>query len=532
LVFTVPARVRSLEFTNGVLERGVMGDTSDFIGRLKTSARGRSSGIGHSRIADRPGRPGSPSATSLSPTVVHEDVVDNGATTAPRWPPRKERLLEFVALASVAIAIPLAWWIASTVLVAGNGFNDFHDFYLAAQLITHGQSPYDKAALAELARSEGLHFVVGTGYSYPLPFALAMIPFVALPFTAAVLVFNGMSLAVFGFTVAAWIGWAHGWEPALRRRRLVLACAAAVYPSVYGTIANGQAGLVLLPLLGLGTMAAVEQGRGSRRFLGGIAIGLAAIVKLTPGLLIVPMVLGRQVRAAMGVVLGAVGALAAATVLAPWAGEGSEGMMSLLEPDSYFTNQSINGVVTRLVLPSDRTVPLWNHGFDPRIPVLVLTGAFALLTLLILWKARRILAERRGLALGLGLALVGGLIGAPKGTYWNQVMVLVPAGLLLAVEVPDLRIGRLGRIDLALLACWLAGTTVQTLLWMSPPSSTGTFAPVVTLLTSSSVYGLFALWLVLARRLLPRRSSGQAVADALEPVAQAPALRSGDHQGG
>jgi len=508
-----------------------MGGTSALIGRLKTSARGRSSVVGHSRIAGSPGRRPSPAEASLDPTVLDEDVED-GATTARRWPPHRDRLWEFVALASVAIAIPLAWWIASTLLVAGNGFNDFHDFYLAAQLITQGQSPYDKAALSELARSEGLHFVVGTGYSYPLPFALAMVPFVALPFTAAVLVFNGLSLAVFGLTVAAWIGWAHGWEPTLRRRRFVLACAAAVYPSVYGTIANGQAGLVLLPLLGLGTMAAVDQGQGSRRFLGGIAIGLAAIVKLTPGLLAVPMLLGRQVRAAMGLVLGAVGALVAATLVVPWAGQGSEGMMSLLEPDSYFTNQSINGVVTRLVLPSERTVPLWNHGFDPRLPVLVLTGAFALLTLLILRKARRTLGERRGLALGIGLALVSGLIGAPKGTYWNQVMVLVPAGLLLAVEVPDLRIGRLGHIDLALLACWLAGTTVQTLLWMSPPPSTGTLAPVVTLLTSSSVYGLVALWLVLARRLLMPRSSGQAVTDAFEPVAETAALRSGDHQGG
>ena len=412
-----------------------------------------------------------------------------------------------MALASVAIAVPLAWWIASTLLIRGNGFNDFHDFYLAARLITQGHSPYDKAALAALARSEGLQFVVGTGYSYPLPFALVMIPFVALPFTIAVLVFNGLSLALFGVTVAAWIGWAYGSNPQLRRRRLVLAGAAAAYPSVYGTIANGQAGLLLLPLLGLGTIAVLDEDRKTRRFLGGVPIGLAAIVKLTPGLFVVPMLLGREFRAATGLVVGALGALAAATLIAPWAGEGSGGLTSLLDPDSYFTNQSINGLVTRLVLPSERTVPLWNHGFDPRLPVLVLTAGFALATLWVLWRARDLLRERRGLALGLALALVGGLIGAPKGTYWNQVLVLVPAGLLLAVEAPDLRLGRLGRIDLTLLSCWLAGTIVQTVLWMSPPTKSVALAPLVTLLTSSSVYGLLALWLVLAHRLLMQTAS-------------------------
>lgn len=418
---------------------------------------------------------------------------------APRW--RDRRLPQFLALAGVAAAIPLAWWIAWTVLRGGNNFNDFHDFYLAAKLITQGDSPYDKQALAALANAQGLHFVVGTGYSYPLPFALAMVPFVALPFTAAVLLFNALSLALFGLTVAAWIGWAHGWDPRLSRRRTVLAAAAGLYPSVYGTIANGQANLVLFPLLGLGTIAALDGGHGPRRLAGGVGIGLAAIVKLTPGLLIVPMLLARQVRAAAGIVLGAVGALVVATMLAPWAGEGSGGLMSLLEPDSYFTNQSINGTVSRLVLPSERTVPLWNHGFDPRLPTLVLTGLFGLITLLVLWRARASLRQRRGLALGLGIALIAGLIGAPKGTYWNQALALIPAGLLLAVEVPDLQLRRLGRTDIALLACWLLGTTVQTLLWSFTPSKSTALAPLVTLLTSSSVYGLLALWLVFARRL-------------------------------
>jgi hypothetical protein len=421
------------------------------------------------------------------------------AAPSPRW--RDRRSTQFALLAVVAIAIPLGWWIASTIFVGGNGFNDFHDFYLAGKLVAQGHSPYDKQALAELGKAEGLHFVVGTGYSYPLPFALAMIPLTALPFTVAVLVFNAFSLALFGLTASAWIGWAHGWDPPLLGRRVALAAAAGLYPSVYGTIANGQANLVLFPLLGLGTIAALDGAGRLSRLAGGVGIGLAAIVKLTPGLFIVPLLLGRQLRAATGLVLGAAGALVAATLLAPWAGEGSEGLLSLFDPDSYFTNQSINGFVSRLVLPSERTLPVWDHGFDARLAVALLTGLLALATLLVLWRARASLSTRRGLALGLGLALVAGLIGASKGTYWNQALVLIPAGLLLAVETPDLRLRGLGRADLALLACWLLGTAIQTWLWMHPPPKVGPWAPVVTLVQSSSVYGLLALWLVFVRRL-------------------------------
>ena len=415
---------------------------------------------------------------------------------------------EFALLAGVAIAIPLAWWIVWTAWSGSPGYNDFHDFWFAAKLITMGHSPYDKAALAALANSEGLHFVVGTGYSYPLPFAMAMVPFVALPFHTAVIVFNCIGLALFGLTVAAWIGWAHSYEPGLARRRLLLAAAAGMYPSVYGTIANGQAGLVLFPLLGFGTMALLDGNR-RRGIAGAVGIGLAAIVKLTPGAMAVPLILGRRIGAAAGIAVGAGGALVASTLLAPWAGAGSGGLTDLLEPDSYFTNQSINGFVSRLVNPSERTLPLWPHAFDPRLPMLVATVFFGLVTFAVLWRARTSLLGRRGMALGLGLALVAALIGAPKGTYWNQAMILIPAGLLLAVEAPDLRLHRFARLDLALLFIWVLGAVVQSVLWIDPPSKTAAFAGLVTLLQSSSIYGLLALWLVFARRLLISRAAAE-----------------------
>jgi alpha-1,2-mannosyltransferase len=409
-------------------------------------------------------------------------------------------LSEVALLALAAIAVPLVGW-AFWALVLRLGSNDFHDYWLAGRLVLEGHSPYDVGALRELAAREHLSLQVGGGYSYPLPFALVMVPFAALPFGAALVAFNSLSLAAFGLAVAAWILWAHGRSPNLGRRRLALALGAGLYPPVYGTVVNGQANLILIPLLALGVACALEETRPLRRFGGGLTIGLAAIVKLVPGVALVPFALGRRFDAAAGLVLGAFGALVAAVAVIPWAASGSGGLASLLDADDYYTNQSINGFVSRLALPTARTAPLWDHGFDPGIVMLAATAAFGLITLALLWRARDRLRSRRGMALGLAFALVAGTIGAPKNSFWNEAFVLVAVGLLLAVETPDLRFGRLGRLDGVLLATWFGAALVWTMVWAMNLVAGGPLAPIVTLLWSSSLYGLLALWWLMARRL-------------------------------
>ncbi|MGA3058691.1 MAG: glycosyltransferase 87 family protein, partial [Candidatus Limnocylindrales bacterium] len=240
-----------------------------------------------------------------------------------------------------------------------------------------------------------------------------------------------------------------------------------------------------------------------RRFWGGLLVGLAAVVKLVPGVWAVPLGLGRRFGAALGIAAGMLGALLAAIAVAPWAAAGSGGLASLLEPDPFYTNQSINGFITRLVEPSDKSVSLWNGGFDPRRAMLVATAVFGLLTLAVLWRARGTMLTRRGAALGLGLALVAGMVGAPKESFWNQSIALIAVGLLLAVDAPDLRLRTLGRIDLGLLGTWFGSALVWTIVWAIEPPASGPLAPVVTLAWSSSLYGLLALWCLFARRLRP-----------------------------
>ena len=429
-----------------------------------------------------------------------EGVEPTTATALHPAPPRS-RWLEFALLAAAAIAAPLAWWIIGTMWRGANSYNDFHDYWLAAKLITLGQSPYDIEALRALAKTEHLQFLVGGGYQYPLPFAVAMIPFTALSFSNAVLLFNSISLVLFGLSIAGWVGWAHGWTAELRWRRAALAAAAGCYPPVYGTVANGQANLVLFPLIGLGIVLALDGTTVVQRVGGGVLAGVAAIVKLVPAVLAVPLAIGRRIDATAGIVAGAIGTLLIADLVVPQGASGGSGLASLFDTDPYFTNQSFNGFVSRIVRDSDRTVALWKGGFDPKLPMLVLTVVFGLATLAVLWWNRGRLASRRGLALGLGFALVAGVIGAPKNSFWNQASALFAVGLLLAVDLPDLHLSRLGRTDLVLLGCWLAGSVIFALYWSFPPSKTIVLAPLVSVLESSSMYGLLALWWLLARRL-------------------------------
>jgi hypothetical protein len=66
----------------------------------------------------------------------------------------RSRVLDFIALAVAAVLVPVAWWTLWVIVKGQHNFNDFHDYWLAAKLITLGRSPYDLDALQALANAE------------------------------------------------------------------------------------------------------------------------------------------------------------------------------------------------------------------------------------------------------------------------------------------------------------------------------------------------------------------------------------------
>jgi hypothetical protein len=434
-------------------------------------------------------------------------LTDVGASGAPRpasatvQPPAASdagRFRQLSTLALLAVAVPLAGWIAGAVIGPAGLYNDFHSYWYAGRLLAAGGSPYDLGALRDLAAREGDTFMVGTGFSYPLPFAFAMLPFAALPFGSAVAIFNAISLAVFGLAVALWLVQVH---PFASRRSLgIAALLAGAFPPVTGSVLNGQVNLLVVGALAMGALAMLRPG--ARSWLGASTIGLAAIVKLVPGAVVLPLWLSGRRWAVAGILAGAGIPMLLASVLRPRAALESDALTALFAPDPFVTNQSVNGFVGRLVLSTDRMTALAPATFDPLPLAIALTVALAGLTIGLVWRCRGRLADQPGLAVAFALVLVGATAGAPKASFWNESLVLPAVGLLLAVAAPRLTWAELAPVERWLLAAWWLSCLVQPVVWLFGRHEPGLENAAIVLLGSLALYGSLALWWLLARRLL------------------------------
>jgi hypothetical protein len=181
---------------------------------------------------------------------------------------------------SVAIAVIGAWRVESS--------SDFRDFWEnAVHLRESGQISADL----------GVH-------NYLPFFTIFMLPWGLLPLRVAMVLFTLLSLGLFGVTVGLAEnllndGWARG-----PRRPLLIGLALAL-PYVHSCAVLGNVGLLVLFLL-VTTWFLVERGR---EWQAGVALGLATLIKLLPGLLIVFFLLKRRWRvagaaAAVSIVLG------------------------------------------------------------------------------------------------------------------------------------------------------------------------------------------------------------------------------------
>ena len=312
------------------------------------------------------------------------------------------------ALAGLAAVVVAGASLIDTLIQRGSDglFNDFYDYWLAARVIGAGGNPYDTAALAAAAGHAGLHFTLGTGYSYPLLFGYFCLPMTILPPGQAAVVFGIVSLLALGLAVAIL-------ATPLRRLRmaevLALGALAGVLTPISGSLYFGQANLLLLPLLSLAW-------RGVARPL---TLGLATAVKLYPAAALGAIAAGG--RRSLGLLLATLAAMLALTVVpsvfAPIA-RGS-GAAALFLPDPFWTNQSVNGSLSRLSMSSEFTTPpLPGLPVAPiEIVVLLLLGGGAM--------AVMVLRRGRPWAGCLSLALAFGVVAAPKNSLWNYAPLLL-----------------------------------------------------------------------------------------------------------
>jgi hypothetical protein len=271
-------------------------------------------------------------------------------------------------------------------------FNDFYDYWAAARILAGGGNPYDARLMSHVLTSAGVHSTVGGAYSYPLLLAELARPLAALPPLPAAILFTAGSLA------ALWLGVALLLSP-LRRVTTAqlcgLATGAALFVPVVGTLYFGQVNLYLLPLLALAV-------RGARPEAG---IAGAAAVKLYPGATALAFLTrGRRgVRPLLATVAAALGlALLPNALSGVW--PRGDGALAMLGPDSFWSNESINGGVSRLPLPGHAVMVLM-------AAVVGVLGALAVVLLV----ARR----NRTWAGAFALLLCYGVVAAPKNSLWN-----------------------------------------------------------------------------------------------------------------
>ncbi|MFE2537772.1 glycosyltransferase 87 family protein [Streptomyces sp. NPDC059371] len=249
----------------------------------------------------------------------------------------------FLLVLGLAVAVGV---FTATVPLLRDWF-DLRVYYGAVDTwVHHGGSIYD-------------YRVPGTtyGFTYPPFAAVGMLPMALVGLGTAIAVTLLLNLAALTLVVGILAG------PELRRFGwfgcALAACVLALLEPVRDTFSFGQVNLVLLALV-LSDAWLLSSGRGR---LAGVGIGLAAAIKLTPALFIALLLLGRRWRAA-GV---ATAVAAAATALAAWAAPDASRFYwtdalwdtTRIGRLDYVSNQSLQGVLARLVAPQEPSRAIW-----------------------------------------------------------------------------------------------------------------------------------------------------------------------------
>ena len=217
----------------------------------------------------------------------------------------------------VVLTIVLAFRVLQLVAFSGQiqwGY-DFSAYWAAAGHLLNGGSIYDPAQLVASYSPQQQYL-----YLYPPFLAVAVTPLAAL-FPADYRLAN-LVWAVIGAVVAALVVLGVSRREGVGERRdaaLVLGAAFA-FPPLIGELVMGNVHLLLLGLLG-GAWLALRDERPGTAAVAGILIGIATLIKIFPGLVIVWLLLRGRYRSAAWAI-GAIVALAIATIpitgVTPW----------------------------------------------------------------------------------------------------------------------------------------------------------------------------------------------------------------------
>lgn len=304
----------------------------------------------------------------------------------------------------IAVVVAVAFE-AKTVVDRGPAglFNDFYIYWGAVRLLAAGHNPYDLAALQTTLAHAGIHATLGLGYPYPLLLAFLLLPLGLAPPLVAAVIFSALSLISFGIAVAFLLT---PMRTLPRWELLLLAIAAGGLVPVRGSLHFGQVNLLLLLPLALAF-------RGIGRI---VTLALASAIKLYPVAGFAALLRGgtaERRRLAVGLLLTASLALLPNLLT----GFGGGHLLGMFTPDPYWSNQSIDGWLSRMAIAGS----LSSLGLPVTPLMLALIAMLGLLTLAVV-----LLLNGRPWDGCLALLLTFGVVAAPRNSLWNFVPLMLP----------------------------------------------------------------------------------------------------------
>ncbi|WP_084505907.1 glycosyltransferase 87 family protein [Nocardia harenae] len=232
------------------------------------------------------------------------------------------------------------------------GFIDLQVYRLGVEALRGGGDMYGELPQTTLGIS--LPFI------YPPFAALVLAPFALLPWDAAAFAFFVTSTAALALTLylVARRFWPERGtlEPALLATATATPLAMLLEPT-RSTLDFGQVNLLLMVLVAADCLT------GKPRWRRGMLVGIAAAIKLTPAAFVLYFLVRRDYRAAItAAISGAVATLIGFAVLPSESFEywfGGMGNVDGLSGSAFHTNQSIQGVLSRLQVPEPVFTVVW-----------------------------------------------------------------------------------------------------------------------------------------------------------------------------
>lgn len=315
-------------------------------------------------------------------------------------------LLSLLLLSIVVVAFRVPYQESKSQFFMTRSRSDFDDYFGAARLLYKGEDPYRLENLERIRAKKWkpedlfnplkLQELAGDlsgfgSYLYPPFTAFLLMPLSSLNYTNAALVYQFFSvLAFLGSLLYMYLAISRNSHPSDKKDRVfrelsLLGSILVILSFLHGNASNGNIAFFLILLMGTGLVLSYHA-KIFVEFLGGVLLGVATAMKITPGFLGLLLLGGRRYTAILGMGAGLLFAL-----ILPATAFGWDGNLELtihwknLILDNYSkhvivrpwaNNQSVPGMFGKYFLPGSDVkqsiygLPFFDVGFPVPKPYL------------------------------------------------------------------------------------------------------------------------------------------------------------------